>query len=497
MAHVGLIVALDHYTNAKPDGVRYAGADALALAEALRSLDFNVAADAILIDAAATKTQIESRLRGITGRLTKDDALFVYYAGHGCSSGDGANYLMCHDTVCDDLEFTTISLDWIGQRLRASKCQQTAVFLDSCESGAFTAPSASDFRPNLDDSALTEFAKKAGDCVCFSACKSGENSYSAPELKQGIWAHHLVQALNGSASAGPTAKTGILTAAALQKTLAAEVPRSLRKYLTGKVTQSPWMSGSQNPAFQIADLSGVRAQSTGAAASENKQLKRASLLYTRCKPVAKLKGYVKGRHRVPDSISDYSKRLIAEMGSSELDEVLTSTFQRLKEAFKFKRRDCEAPSHGGGQGTILTPFFEFQVHLTQDSADPSQVIWKYEITNIHKPEEILSEGFESVFGNAFEIMELEFVERVSVADWIDRIEDLDDADLKLKYDTEATWCSISNADFEFTISSDTFRVRTLKAVSPAKLISAFGDAQRILVDKHGLKELPFATEPSA
>ena len=67
-------------------------------------------------------------------RLTADDEFIFYYAGHGFSA-NGHNYITAHDTDINDLEKTSVRLQWIFDLIDKSKCERVALFLDSCESG--------------------------------------------------------------------------------------------------------------------------------------------------------------------------------------------------------------------------------------------------------------------------------------------------------------------------------------------------------------------------
>src|SRR5436309_5164777 len=92
---LAILIAIEDYNDSRIGSVQYAEADAKGFAAALElggPLD-----KVFLLSAGATKTSIESKVRQNVKALTKDDELFLFYAGHGFSK-NGHNFITCHDT---------------------------------------------------------------------------------------------------------------------------------------------------------------------------------------------------------------------------------------------------------------------------------------------------------------------------------------------------------------------------------------------------------------
>jgi len=79
MRKVAILMAVEQYSDKRISGVAYAQADAQELGAALQEHGFSPADQAILIDVAATKTSIESRVRKVLASLSKDDTLHFYF----------------------------------------------------------------------------------------------------------------------------------------------------------------------------------------------------------------------------------------------------------------------------------------------------------------------------------------------------------------------------------------------------------------------------------
>ncbi|MEX2175177.1 MAG: caspase family protein, partial [Pirellulaceae bacterium] len=110
--NTSLLIGVEEYADPQIRAVPFAGADARGLAAALAQLGIGEAKRDLLVDAQATKTIVESRVRQAIRSLSADDTLYLYYAGHGYSK-DGRGFLTCHDTQLADLEATSIALDWL------------------------------------------------------------------------------------------------------------------------------------------------------------------------------------------------------------------------------------------------------------------------------------------------------------------------------------------------------------------------------------------------
>jgi uncharacterized caspase-like protein len=100
--------------------LHYATNDAQTVARALGSLGFPTSNITVLLDAQATKGEIERVLSSVVRRATTpDDRLFLFFATHGMTvplpGGGEEGYLIFHDTDPTDLPYTALSMSALKQ----------------------------------------------------------------------------------------------------------------------------------------------------------------------------------------------------------------------------------------------------------------------------------------------------------------------------------------------------------------------------------------------
>src|ERR1700679_1492626 len=96
MADFALIFGIENYLTSGIGKVRFAEADANAIAEALSALGFTI--DCILLSQQATKTMMEHKISELFESLQADDRVLLYYAGHGFAEV-GNTVLSCSDSI--------------------------------------------------------------------------------------------------------------------------------------------------------------------------------------------------------------------------------------------------------------------------------------------------------------------------------------------------------------------------------------------------------------
>jgi WD40 repeat protein/Tfp pilus assembly protein PilF len=135
-----VIVGIDRYPGGGSglEPLRFAVNDARALRDVLRD-DFGYAADRItfLTDRQATREGLGRALGAGLGRVGPDDALLVFFAGHGLiAPGTNEGYLALADSRADDLHGSCLAVAAIRDRLAALRCRHKVLILDSCYSGS-------------------------------------------------------------------------------------------------------------------------------------------------------------------------------------------------------------------------------------------------------------------------------------------------------------------------------------------------------------------------
>ena len=401
------------------------------------------------------------------------DVGLFYYAGHGFSN-NGHNYITAYDTDLNDLEGTSVRLQWIFDLIDQSKCERVALFLDSCESGITKLTKRRGMYSIMSEAELDEFFRNAQYRVCFSACKSSESSYSAAALWHGIWTFHLIEAFEGKAP-GALEEKHRLTARSLQDYLSKEVPLTLRKAYSTPLVQTPWRYGGENRNFQIADLSEVIRQ-RNAVSPGYQQLTRTLLREVTTIDISSLSGFRRGFHHVPKHISSATQDFVVSASKSEVQNEFEEVFASIRQNLKYRRRELNAEETG-----IITPDFEYVVYAEQNDDDPSEALIIEELTNI-KPSIINRPEFNEVFDGRFTELIFQFDPKVDIHALIDQLEDLNRSDVKLDFDPSGNWCEMSIEGSELTLRLEANDLTVVSGLgkSPLELMEAFFEMQKMI-----------------
>lgn len=491
MKRIALLIAVEQPADAQFPKSEHAGADALALSKALAQHGYHEADQVVLVDAAATKTAVESRVRTTVAALTKEDALVFCYVGRGFSVAEaegGVNRLACFDTQSDDLPETSASLDKLLERLLGAGCKRTMLFLDLGPRGTSEGESLP-IGGEFDDAALLKRLGQAEHAACFVACRAGEKSYASPARKQGWWVQHLLDALGGDAPEALGNAT-FVTAGALQQHLADSTPRSVRSEYHGRCLQSPWKCGGALDETPLFDVSKILKAKKAAALPSSAMLADVRLITRWSEGVKKMRGFQKS-HRVPTSASPRDQKFIQELAGPVIAEDLQKTYDALKNAFAFKRVDLVSHGPDEGGGSISTPYFNYEIFASLDPENPAKTLWRRQIVGIRDPEKVMSAAFAEAFGKAFDTLELETRGSIDIAAVVDRIEEVGGDTLTVKYDRDLAWCRIAlkGVKAELQVDAGGLQVVDCRDAFARELIEAFFALQRSLLDTHNVKAL--------
>ena len=489
MAFFSILISVENYIDGRIRPVAYAENDSVELARAIDDIFIEDHLQRILINTRATKALIESQIRTQLNSLSDKDVLVFYYAGHGFAK-DGMNYITCHDTNLSDLANTSIPVSWLFEQFRGSECHKIIMFLDSCESGMLADDSIRGIFSDLTEEELNVFFNRAEHCVCFASCKPGQVSYPSTALKHGIWTYHLIEALRANEDSAME-KSHLITSSSLQNYLSENVPRTIRNTFSGTEIQTPWFFGAQSSEFLIADVTHILDRRKIEIDPTESQLKKARLFSERHLSIRRLSGFKSG-HRVPDRVTGSTEGFVIDISEKELNEEFDGVFSNLKSEFKFKRRDIDI-DYSEGSISAITPYFDYEVSISQNQEDPGMAVLLRQISNIREPGALFSEEFERVFKKAFDTLEFTFHKRVDLSDLVDRLEEIDDSRIDIDYDKDLLWCSIQIEGLSsiITITDNSISIEEQSKKSPQHLIDAFFEVQKQLVNTHRVTLLPF------
>lgn len=187
-----------------------------------------------------------------------------------------------------------------------------------------------------------------------------------------------------------------------------------------------------------------------------------------------LRGFRKG-HQIPAECNEHTKSFVARIAAEELSEDLDLRFAEFRRSLGFKRVDMNVSDPDGGIGTIVTPWFDYQIIACQAEDDPAELIWRRQLTEFRKPEMIREPQVSTAFGNLFDTVELLPPAGIDVAEFIDQVEDASPDGVTIDYDRTASWCviTIKKVAGQVRLTADLMSLVVHQPQAPAKLLDSF------------------------
>lgn len=373
--------------------------------------------DAIaLLGSSATRTAIESRIRKLVRTLQSGDRVVFVYAGPGQVT-EGVNSLACADTLEDDRLATSISIADLQRSLEVPGVE-TVFILDA---------------DGIDTDDLASLFDDHESQACLTACSTDEPSHSA--AGQRLWLELVAEAASGKAPKASIDQK--VTVDSFQRWVDKELPKSLRKTVAKKATQSPVAFG--NVDIVLADL--ARKSIPASARIDLEQLQQ---LVFRGESRTKLKdarGAMKGS-KLPDAVNSSTKKWAIRLAADDLREAIESTYNGLREHLGLKRKDLESSISTDGVGTIRGPHFDTTIDVQLDPVDPSYLLWRREVSRLTDASVLRSEGFRRVFGGKLDSLEISFARPVDVIALVDRIEDDPPPGTRVQVASDGSSCEV-------------------------------------------------------
>ncbi len=206
----------------------------------------------------ATAGEIRRGLGWLADETGDQDTAVVYFSGHGWSLDEPQtqqqSYLLAHDAqlrgenevsgAIDSIELTAL--------LNGIRASRLAVFLDCCYSGAageVKQPRAGlprGFKSGLRDDDYTELGQGVGRVIIASSLP-GQESLAFDYMRNSLFTHYLLEALNGRADPNPEGHLGIL---GVFKFLSVKVPQHAQRQHAQR--QKPLLKAETPDDFLIA-----------------------------------------------------------------------------------------------------------------------------------------------------------------------------------------------------------------------------------------------------
>ena len=161
---------------------------------------FDPARMTLLADTSATRDQVLATLRDTLAGASRDETVFIYFAGHGSVAPDGCYYFVPYNGNFDSLAATGVSLTEIRKLFEQSPCARLFMFLDFCHSGGILArgvaePAAEDATTNV---ARTLEVLRGKGKVILCACTADQRAYE--NASHGRFTGKLLLGLQGEAA---------------------------------------------------------------------------------------------------------------------------------------------------------------------------------------------------------------------------------------------------------------------------------------------------------
>ena len=244
---IALVIGIDQYQEMTP--LTGAVRDAKAMAEVLRDQGFDVH---LLLDGQATAAGIK---RLVTSGAVKDvgatDRVFIYFAGHGVSVGEGnraMGYLMPVEAHEDLAAAEGVDMEWLQRVFRMQYRAKHVMFVaDACYSGLAISTRGGRARAET-PSAVARLAEKPVR-LAFTAGSAGQQAHE--EGGHGLFTYKLLQALRGHADSGR--RDGIVTSAELWSYVQSEVTNTAARK---GYEQTPQFGREGEGAMLFANLTG-------------------------------------------------------------------------------------------------------------------------------------------------------------------------------------------------------------------------------------------------
>jgi serine/threonine protein kinase/uncharacterized caspase-like protein len=239
---VALVIGVGEYRHGGMAPLRFAVADADALAELLTDPDvcaFPADHVALLTDADAHRDAIVYRLsEWLPQRARGAELVVIYFAGHGTVRTVGRKeegFLLPHDADPDNPVARGVAMGDLSRWIEGLEATAVVVCLDCCHAGmALTrGPEPAPARElALRPGVLREVAGKGR--FLLASCDEGQRSVEDPALGHGLFTYHLLKGIAGEGDRDGDGRVGV---AELFEYVSQAVVRDARKH---GVEQKPW-----------------------------------------------------------------------------------------------------------------------------------------------------------------------------------------------------------------------------------------------------------------
>lgn len=212
-----VVVGVDQYQRSSVSNLKFAVSDAQLFADALvtnvglpKEQVFLYTSNATSATEQPRLTNLVYRLEWLNERVSEEDTLFFYFAGHGVET-DGKAFLLMDNAdnrSLATLGMSSLKADLLFDLLAQCRAKDTLVILDACRNDPVAGRGSQDnpltesmsrglvFKPEETSTGGT--AVRGRNLATLFACGLGERSYEWPEKGHGYFTYYLVEGLKGA-----------------------------------------------------------------------------------------------------------------------------------------------------------------------------------------------------------------------------------------------------------------------------------------------------------
>jgi hypothetical protein len=401
MKRFGIIIAIEEYSTAILPELRkidFAINDALSIKKVFSDqVDISDENLVFLTNESATKLSIENHVQNILSRITSEDELFFYYVGHGYNS-NAHNFFTCWETDNLKLEETSFSIQDILLNPLLEKGVKTGhIFIDSSAEEIKSRNKVKSFASNLVEKEYSELIRASTGHSVYLSCYPGEKSFTSVQAKHGIWALHLLNALNGKDD-GAINKGNAITNHTLSTFLSLKIPQYITKSMFINDRQSPYSVVDLKTSTTILSFEDSEEEQ-----NKNVEIKFNQYLLSREEniPYKNFTAFNKMKHKIPKDHSSFSAKLANELAQDEYLKVeIEDLFEKARKALRLKNSNTAKDPESG---SLHTEFFRYNISADQSEVDCTEVTILRELelrlplSGFPMPiNDIFSEGFDTI-----------------------------------------------------------------------------------------------------
>jgi hypothetical protein len=423
MKKFGIIIAIEEYSNAtcsQLNTIEFAINDASSMKKAFsEQLYIEEENLLVLTNEKAHKAAIDKEVAKIFKKFTSDDEFYFYYVGHGFNT-KSQNRITCWDTDNSNLEETSLSLEHlILNPLKNRECKKSFIFIDASAEELKSKNKLRTAAANLVEKEYSELVRSFPGNSFFLSCYPGEKSFTSVQAKHGIWALHVINAMNGKDDAAID-RDNAITNVSLNKYLSAKIPQYITKTMFINDRQSPY--GVIDHSF-VTPI--IQFESDDEDQNKNVEIKFHQYILSREQhiPYKNLEGFNKSRHKIPKDHNSFASQLAAELAQDEYLKIeIENLFDNARKTLRLKNSNTVKDPEGG---SLHTEFFRYNISATQSENDCTEITIRREL-ELRVPLAEFPMPIDDIFTNGFDTITFPIKGSLDVDSLEDALYELED-----------------------------------------------------------------------